>query len=74
VHRLLDDPREQVRDAAWGASHSSTHRAAGRYAEKFQRAIVHMSRGRSASFRTTDGSKPECILQSRQRGSWRDSQ
>jgi hypothetical protein len=39
-----------------------------------QRASVTTSDRLSPSFRTTDGSKPECILQLWQRGSWRDSQ
>jgi len=39
-----------------------------------QRAIVTTSEKRSPSFRTTDASKPECILQLWQRGSWRVSQ
>jgi len=38
------------------------------------RAIVSMSRGLSPSLRTTEGSKPECILQLWHRGSWRLSQ
>jgi phospholipid transport system substrate-binding protein len=44
------------------------------HAPRFQRAIVHTSRGLSASLRTTEGSKPECMKQFWQRGSWRDSQ
>ena len=38
------------------------------------RAILIMSGRLSPSLRTTEGSKPECILQLRQRGSWRVSQ
>lgn len=44
------------------------------YDEKFQRAIVSTSAGRSPSLRTTDGSNPECMKQFWHFGSWRDSQ
>lgn len=41
---------------------------------KFHFAIVHMSRGLVPRLSTTEGSKPECIRQSWQRGSRRLAQ